>query len=34
VLCALRTLSLSRPLVMMMRRAHTGRNPPLPSHLQ
>jgi hypothetical protein len=34
VLCALRTPSLSQSLVMMMRRAHTGRNPPLPSHLQ
>jgi hypothetical protein len=34
VLCALRTLSLSQPLVMMMRRAHTGRNHPLSSHLQ
>jgi hypothetical protein len=34
VLCALRTLSLSQPLVMMMRRAHTGRNHPLLSHLQ
>jgi hypothetical protein len=28
VLCALRTPSLSQPLVMMMRRDHTGRNPP------
>jgi hypothetical protein len=26
VLCALRTPSLSQPLVMMMRRAHTSRN--------
>jgi hypothetical protein len=34
VLCALRTPSLSQPLVMMMRRAHTGRNHPLLSHLQ
>jgi hypothetical protein len=34
VLCALRTPSLSQPLVMMMRRAHTGRNHLLPSHLQ
>jgi hypothetical protein len=34
VLCALRTLSLGQPLVMMMRRAHKGRNPPLLSHLQ
>jgi hypothetical protein len=34
VLCALRIPSLSQPLVMMMRRAHTGRNPPLLSHLQ
>jgi hypothetical protein len=33
VLCALRTPSPSQPLVMMMRRAHTGRNPPLLSHL-
>jgi hypothetical protein len=33
VLCALRTPSLSRPLVMMMRRAHIGRNPLLPSYL-
>jgi hypothetical protein len=34
VLCALRTPSLSQPLVMMMRRARAGRSPPLLSHLQ
>jgi hypothetical protein len=34
VLCALRTPSLSQPLVMMMRRARTGRSPTLLSHLQ
>jgi hypothetical protein len=34
VLCALRTPNLSQSLVMMMRRAHIGRNPPLLSHLQ
>jgi hypothetical protein len=34
VLCALRTPSLSRPIVMMMRSAYTGRNPPFPSHLR
>jgi hypothetical protein len=34
VLCTLRTPSKSQPLVMMRRRAHTDRNPLLPSHLQ
>jgi hypothetical protein len=34
VLCALRTPSLSQPLVMMMKRARTGRSHPLRSHLQ
>jgi hypothetical protein len=34
VICTLRTPSLSQSLVMMMRRAHTGRNHPLLSHLQ
>jgi hypothetical protein len=34
VLCTLRTPSLSQPLVMMMRRARTGRSHPLLSHLQ
>jgi hypothetical protein len=34
VLCALRTPSLSQPLMMMMRRARTGRSPPLLINLQ